>query len=159
MKKITLTLTLLLTLTTVGFSQKNSKKTTSEIMTDSLFQSMRTFCVEVIDDFTKEPVTKKNVDKFIGYLSNHSAEEVQSMDYLSPYKTKKDTMIDYVRNDLMNLVGSEIIFQYIGWDGWDGKTPYVGFRFDLKHKNYDKQFIVIIDTKNTVHSIFSLNSR
>lgn len=70
--KIIFTSLLLITLT--GFSQKKSNKTMHEVMTDSLFQSMTTFCQEVIDDFTKTKITKKNVDKFISYLTKNSAE-------------------------------------------------------------------------------------
>jgi len=145
----------------LSFSQGESIKNTAlhEIMTDSLYKSMTYFCQEVIDDFTKTKVTKKNVDKFINFLSKNSAKEVQSLNFLSPEKTKKDSMIDYIRKDLMTLVGSNVHFQYKAWDGWDGKSPYVMFRFDLVHKDYDKQFVVIIDTKNKVHTIFSVNSR
>ncbi len=155
--KIIFTSLLLITLT--GFSQKKSNKTMHEVMTDSLFQSMTTFCQEVIDDFTKTKITKKNVDKFISYLTINSAEEVQSLSCLNPQKTKKDTMINYVRDDLMTLAGSNVYFQYITWDGWDGESPYVMFRFDLVHKDYNKQFVVITDTKKKIHTIFSVNSR
>jgi hypothetical protein len=144
-----------------NFSQNSSKKDVimEKIMTDSLFKSMTTFCQEVINDFTKTKVSKKNVDKFISYLRKNSAEEVQSLSCLSPQKTKKDTMIKYVRDDLMTLVGSNVHFQYITWDGWDGESPYVMFRFDLVHKDYNKQFVVITDTKKKIHTIFSVNSR
>lgn len=144
-----------------SFSQGESirKSVLHEIMTDSLFKSMNSFFEVVIEDFTKQKVTKKNVDKFIEYLSKNSVDEVQSLNFLDPQKTKKDLMIQYIREDLMTLVGSKIVFQFISWDGWDGKTPYVMFRFDLKHKDYDKQFLVIIDTKNKIHSILTVNSR
>lgn len=159
MKKITLTLTLLLTLTTVVFSQKKTNKTMHDVMTDSLFNSMKYFCQEVIDDFTNTKITKKNVDRFINFLSKNSAEEVQSLNFLNPEKTKKDSMINYVREDLMTLVGSNVYFKYITWDGWDGESPYTMFRFDLVHKDYRKQFVVIVDTQKKVHTIFSVNSR
>ncbi len=145
----------------ISFSQGELIKNTllHEIMTDSLFKSMNNFCDVVIEDFTKQKVTKKNVENFIDYISKNSADVVQSVNFLNPQKTKKDSMIEYMREDLMTLVGSNIVFQYISWDGWDGKTPYVMFRFDLKHEDYDKQFLVIIDTKNKIHTIFSVNSK
>ena len=85
MKKITLTLTLLLTLTTVVFSQKKTNKTIHDLMTDSLYNSMTYFCQEVIDDFTKTKITKKNVQLNI------------TSDYL---ETENDVIKFLSKNDL-----------------------------------------------------------
>lgn len=156
MKKLVLTLVVVLSVTTSVFSQTNRK---TEMMEDSLWKSLYKFCKTTETYLNKDYVSQVDVNNFLTYLYNHMGDSVQTTDFYVPFTTTKDQAMSYLTEQTKDMVGSSCKYYFVSWDGWDGKTPFTGFRFDILHDGYKDQFLVIVNTKNEVTSIYSINSK
>lgn len=157
MKKLFLTLAVVLSLTTSGFSQ--SKKPKSEMMRDSLWTSVYNFCLVVDKYLDKDYVTQTDVNNFLKYVYNNMTDSVQSSDFYQPYTVSKDQALSFLTNQTKDMVGSKCDYTFVSWDGWDGRSPYTCFRLNVSHDGYNDQLMVIVSTTNEVHCIFSVNSK
>ncbi len=146
-----------LSLTTTVFSQ--NKKPKSETMSDSLWTSVYKFCKTSEKYLDNERVTQADVNNFINYVYNNMTDSLQSSEFYFPYTVSKNQALVYLTEQTKDMVGQKCVFNWGSWDGWDGKTPYTGFRFDISHNGYKDQFLVIVSTTNEVHCIFSVNSK
>jgi len=156
MKKLVLSLVVVLLVTTSVFSQTNKK---TEVMEDSLWTSVYKFCKTAEKYLNKDYVSEYDVNNFLTYLYHHMGDSVQTTDFYVPFTVTKDESMTYLNNQTKDMVGSKCQYSFVSWDGWDGKTPYTSFRFDVSHNGYKDQFLVIVSTKNKVTSIFSINSK
>lgn len=157
MKNLFLTSLLVLNITTSVFSQ--NKKTKSEKMSDSLWTSVYTFCKTSEKYLDNECVTQTDVNNFISYVYKSMPDSLQSSEFCFPYTVSKNQALVYLTEQTKDMVGQKCVFTWGSWDGWDGKSPYTGFRFDISHNGYKDQFLVIVSTTNQVHCIFSVNSK
>jgi hypothetical protein len=157
MKNLFLTMAVVLSLTTSVFSQ--NKKPKSEIMSDSLWTSVYKFCKTSEKYLDNESVTQADVNNYINYVYNNMTDSLQSSEFCFPYTVSKNQALAYLTEQTKDMVGQKCVFTWGSWDGYDGKTPYTGFRFDISHNGYKDQFLVIVSTTNKVHCIFSVNSK
>jgi hypothetical protein len=157
MRNLILTLLLVFSITTSFFSQ--NKKPKSEIMSDSLWKSLRQFCNTTEKHLSKDYVTQTDVNNFINYVYKSMPDSLQSSEFCFPYTVSKNQALVYLTDQTKDMVGQKCVFTWGSWDGWDGKSPYTGFRFDISHNGYKDQFLVIVSTTNKVHCIFSVNSK
>lgn len=157
MKKLVLTPMIVFLLTTSIYSQR--KKSKSEIMRDSLWNSVYNFCLVVDKYLDKDYVTQVDVNNFLNYVSCNMRDSLQSSEFFVPYTVSKEQAMIYLTEQTKDMIGSKCNYSFISWDGWDGKTPYTGFRFDVSHNGYKDQFLIIVSTTNKVHCIFSVNSK
>lgn len=157
MKNLFLTSLLVLNITTSVFSQ--NKKTKSEKMSDSLWTSVYKFCKTSEKHLDNESVTQTDVNNFISYVYKSMPDSLQSSEFCFPYTVSKNQVLVFLTEQTKDMVGQKCIFTWGSWDGWDGKSPYTGFRFDISHNGYKDQFLVIVSTTNQVHCIFSVNSK
>jgi hypothetical protein len=156
MKKLVLTLVVVLSVTTSLFSQNKSK---SDVMVDSLWKSLHTFCSTAEKYFDKEYVTQSDVNNFLTYVYKHMGDSVQSSDFYLPYTVSKNQALVFLTDQTKDMVGSKCDYSFVSWDGWDGETPYTGFRFNISHNGYNDQFLVIVSTTNEIRCILSVNSK
>ena len=157
MRNLILTSLLVLIITTSIFSQKKIPK--NEIMSDSLWKSLRQFCITTEKHLSKDYVTQSDVNNFINYVYKSMPDSLQSSEFCFPYTVSKNQALVYLTDQTKDMVGQKCVFTWGSWDGWDGKSPYTGFRFDISHNGYKDQFLVIVSTTNKVHCIFSVNSK
>lgn len=157
MKKVILTLTVVLSLTTSGFSQ--NKKPKSEMMKDSLWTSVYNFCLVVDKYLDKDYVTQSDVNNFLKYVYSNMTDSVQSSDFYQPYTVSKNQALSFLTDQTKDMVGSKCDYTFVSWDGWDGISPYTCFRLNVSHNGYKDQLMVIVSTTNEVHCIFSVNSK
>lgn len=156
MKNLILPFLLVFSITTSVFSQ--NKKPKSEIMSDSLWKSLRQFCITTEKHLSKDYVTQGDVNNFLSFIYSSMLDSLQSSDFCIPYTVSKNQALVFLTEQTKDMVGQKCVFSLSSWDGWDGKTPYTGFRFDISHNGYKDQFLVIVSTTNKVHCIFSANS-
>lgn len=156
MKKLVLTLAVVLSVTTSLFSQKKNK---SEMMRDSLWKSVYHFSSVVDKYLDKDYVTQYDVNNFLSYVYSHMGDSVQSSDFYLPYTVSKDQAMVFLTDQTKDMVGSKCDYSFVSWDGWDGKTPYTAFRLNVSHNGYKDQLMVIVSTTNEIRCIFSVNSK
>lgn len=156
MKKLVLTLVVVFTMTTSVFSQTKSN---SELMRDSLWKSVSKFCTMLSKCLDKDYVTQTDVDNFLGYVYSNMGDSVQSSDFYLPYTVSKNQAMLYLTDQTKDMVGTKCDYSFVSWDGWDGETPYTGFRVNVSHNGYNDQFLVIVSTTNKIRCIFSVNSK
>jgi hypothetical protein len=142
---------------------KNSNKTKinedlKKTMNDSLYAAIMNFFEILNHTIAKEMVTKKDVELFLEYTYKHMADTLQTSENFFPYDDSKENAIKNLRKQTNDLVGKKCKFIDGGWDGWDGKSPYTSYRFDIEHDNYLDQFIMILSTKNKITCIYSADS-
>ena len=156
MKNLILTSLLVLIITTSVFSQTKDK---TKVMEDSLMKSLTQFCNTTKIFLDKDYVTQTDVNNFINYVYKNMPDSLQSSDFYVPQTVTKNQALVYLTEQTKDMVGQKCVFSLSSWDGWDGKSPYTGFRFDISHNGYKDQFLVIVSTTNKVHCIFSVNSK
>jgi hypothetical protein len=156
MKKLVLTLAVVLSVNTSVFSQTNNK---SKVMVDSLWKSLYQFCTTAEKYLDKDYVTQSDVNNFLKYVYSHMGDSLQSSDSYIPYTVPKNLALSFITDQTKDMVGSKCEYSFVSWDGWDGETPYTGFRFDISHDGYKDQFLVIVSSKNEIRCIFSINSK
>jgi hypothetical protein len=157
MKKLVLTLIVVLSVTTSVFSQ--TKKSKSEVMRYSLWSSVYKFSLIVDEYLDKEFVQQADVTNFLSYVYSNMPDSVQSSDFWFPYTVSKDKAMDFLKEQTKDMIGSKCDYSFVSWDGWDGETPYTGFRLNISHNGYNDQFMVIVNTTNEIRCIFSVNSK
>ena len=154
-----LPLTILLWLLLVHPIVSQTKQKEKEIMSDSLWDAVYEFCSVTKKHLIKEKVSKKDLDNYIKYLSEHMPDSLQSSDFFVPYTVSKAQALENIREQTKDMIGSKCSYSFVSWDGWDGKTPFTGFRFNINHDGYKDQFLVIVSTSNNIHCLFSANSK
>jgi hypothetical protein len=157
MKKLVLFSVLVLSLTTHLLSQTKNKS--KEVMEDSLWTSVYKFCKISEKYLDNDCVTQTDVNNFISYVYKSMADSLQSSEFYLPYTVSKNQALVYLTEQTKDMVGQKCVFTWGSWDGWDGKSPYTGFRFNISHNGYKDQFLVIVNTTNQIHCIFSVNSK
>lgn len=157
MKKLVLTLLVVLKITTSVFSQ--TKKSKNEVMRDSLWSSVYKFSLIIDKYLDKECVMQKDVNNFLNYVYSNMPDSVQSSDFCFPYTVFKDKAMFFLKEQTKDIIGSKCDYSFVSWDGYDGETPYTGFRLNISHNGYNDQFMVIVSTTNEIRCIFSVNSK
>jgi hypothetical protein len=156
MRNLILTSLLVLNITTSVFSQTKNK---TKVMEDSLMKSLTQFCNTTKKYLVKDYVTQTDVNNFINYVYKNMPDSLQSSNFYIPSTVSKNQALAYLTEQTKDMVGQKCIYSFDSWDGYDGKTPYTGFRLDISHNGYKDQFLVIVSTTNKVHCIFSVNSK
>jgi hypothetical protein len=156
MRNLILTLLLVFSITTSVFSQTKNK---TKVMEDSLWKSLRQFCITTEKHLSKDYVTQSDVNNFLTFIYSSMVDSLQSSEFYIPYTVTKNQALVYLNEQTKDMVGQKCVFSLSSWDGWDGKSPYTGFRFNISHNGYKDQFLVIVSTTNKVHCIFSVNSK
>jgi len=155
MKKIVFIIMVVLS-STPFFSQSKNEK---NLMEDSLWKSLYQFCITTEKYLNKDFVTQKDVNNYLNYIQTHMGDSVQTTDFFVPFMANKNEAMIYLTEQIKDMVGSKCVYRFVSWDGWDGSTPFTGFRFDICHNGYKDQFLVIVNTTNQIRSIFSVNSK
>jgi hypothetical protein len=140
-------------------SIKTSDENLKKIMDDSLWKCVYEFCSLVEKYLNKNLVTQNDVDCFLNYVYQNMLDSVQSSTFCIPEDFTRIEAIDLVKRQTEDLINKKCVYEFKSWDGWDGKTPFVGFDFNISHDDYVDQFLVIVNTKNKISSIFSVNSK
>jgi hypothetical protein len=135
------------------------KKSKSDIMRDSLWTAVYNFCLVVDKYLDKDNVTQTDVTNFLSYIESNMVDSVQSTESWIPYTVSKNQALVFLTEQTKDMIGQKCNYSFLSWDGWDGRTPYTGFRLDVLHNGYKDQFLVIVNTTNHVHCIFSANSK
>ncbi len=140
----------------VSFSQNNSMRKT---MNDSLYKTVYNFFGVLGKTIVKDKVTKNDINNFLTYVYEHMRDTVQSSEDLFPEHYSKSDAIKLLKTQVSDLIGKKCKYIDGGWDGWDGRSPYTAYRFDIEHDNYSDQFVMVLSTKNEITCIYSFNSK
>lgn len=154
MKHLTLIIIILSNFAVLAQSKEKQKN----IMNDSLGQAVNNFCIVVQNYLCKNIATQKDVDDFLNYVYTHADDTLQSSESIFPYDVPKDTMIAFLRRQTKDMIGEKCKFEFKFWDGWDGKTNFVGFGFNILYHHRRNKFLMIVDSYDKIHCIFSMAS-
>lgn len=94
------------------------------------------------------------VNNFLNYVYSNMPDSVQSSDFCFPYTVFKDKAMFFLKEQTKDIIGSKCDYSFVSWDGYDGETPYTGFRLNISHNGYNDQ--VIVSTTNEIRCIFSV---
>ena len=155
MKKTVIILMVVFSSTSFFSQSKNEKN----LMEDSLWKSLYQFCITTEKYLNKDLVTQKAVTNFLNYVYSNMGDSLQSSDFFIPYTVSKNQALLFLTDQTKDMIGTKCDYTFVSWDGWDGKTPFIGFRFNITHSGYVDQFLVIVSTTNEIRCIFSINSK
>ena len=145
---------------TIHCDNPKSKKSVDKIkhdkvIKDSLWKVAKVFMDTTFKYLCKDKVTQKDIDNYLTYAYKHMQDSIQISHGFSLPIVKKDEAIEFMRKELSDLVEKKTKFQFDGWDGYDGTSPYTGIDFNILYRGNTNQFLVVLNTKSGISHLSS----